>query len=77
VNDQQHARQEAEYSSVRKQQMLSGGDKVGGRGDKVRTYNFIKNRVVDHRLGLKTSNIKEVMKGNFHVLFKEGEAGNE
>lgn len=56
--------------------MLSGGDKLGGRGDKIRTYNFIQSRVVDHRLGRKTSNVKEVMKGNFGILFG-GEVSDE
>ena len=60
------------YGSNRKKQMAGQG-KVGGRGEKVRTINMIKNRVVDHRLGLKTSNVKEYMKGNFDVLFKSGE----
>jgi peptide chain release factor 1 len=58
---------EAEYQE--KRSVL--GD--GGRGNKVRTYNFIKSRVVDHRLGLKTMNVKEVMKGNFALLFESAE----
>lgn len=72
VNEQKRQKVELAYSSKRKQQMLGGGDKVGGRGTKVRTYNFIQSRVTDHNLCLKTSNIKEVMKGNFSVLFKDG-----
>jgi peptide chain release factor 1 len=57
-------REEAEFQAARKQQL---GD--GGRGNKVRTYNFIESRVVDHRLGVRTNNIKEVMKGRFDLLF--------
>jgi peptide chain release factor 1 len=53
-----------EYNAIRKTQMDGGG-----RGNKVRTYNFIESRVTDHRLNLKTGNIKEFMKGNFSVLF--------
>ena len=64
VNDDRKMIADAEYSAFRKKQM---GD--GGRGDKVRTYNFIDSRVVDHRLGTKTSNIKGVMKGDFSKLF--------
>jgi protein subunit release factor A len=41
-----------------------------GRGAKRRTYNFLENRVVDHILGRKISNIKEIMKGNFGLLWK-------
>jgi peptide chain release factor 1 len=42
----------------------------GGRSDKIRTYNFIKSRVVDHRLGVKTGRIKDIMRGKFGLLFK-------
>ena len=40
----------------------------GGRGNKIRTYNFIQSRVVDHRTGKRTGKIKDVMKGNFDLL---------
>lgn len=76
VNEQKRLKDEANYNSTRMNQMLSGGDRIGGRGDKVRTYNFIQSRVVDHRLGRKTSNVKEVMKGNFGVLLKDGEVAS-
>ncbi len=64
----------SDYDSLRENQMKGGG-KLGGRGDKVRTYNFIESRVVDHRLGVKTRNIKEVMKGNLPLLFDSEEKG--
>ena len=73
VNEQKRLKIEGEYDQSRKTQMMSGGDRIGGRGDKIRTYNFIQSRVVDHRLGRKTANIKEVMKGNFSILFNDGE----
>lgn len=43
----------------------------GNRSDKIRTYNFINSRVVDHKLKTKTRRIKEIMKGHFDILFKE------
>lgn len=43
----------------------------GSRGEKVRTYNFIDSRVIDHRLGVKTKEIKRVMKGEFQLLFRK------
>jgi peptide chain release factor 1 len=64
VRQHYEEKQTAAYNSQRKQQM---GD--GGRGDKVRTYNFIKSRVVDHRLGVKTRNVEAIMKGKFSILF--------
>jgi peptide chain release factor 1 len=56
-----HQRQ---HDAKRRSQM-----KGGGRSDKVRTYKFIDSRVVDHRLGKKTKQIKRVMKGEFDLLF--------
>lgn len=42
----------------------------GGRGEteKIRTYNFLKGFVVDHRTGKKTGNVKAVTKGNLDLL---------
>ena len=57
-------RADAVYSDERRSQM--GG---GGRGNKIRTYNFMNGRVVDHRLGRKTSQIRRVMKGEFGLLW--------
>lgn len=53
------------YNSNRHQQL---GTK--GRGNKIRTYNFKKHRVVDHQLGTKTSRIEDVMSGNFDLILK-------
>lgn len=51
--------------SSRKREQVDGG----GRGNKVRTYNFINNRVTDHRLETKTSKIDKVMKGHLDLLW--------
>lgn len=43
--------------------------KGGTRSEKIRTYNFIDNRAVDHRTGIKTKNVAEVIgKGKFELL---------
>jgi len=52
-----------DYEAKRREQL---GD--GGRGDKIRTYNFIDGRVVDHRLGTKTGDVKSVMKGQLDII---------
>ena len=65
VNEAKKLSEDTEYAAFKRKQM---GD--GGRGSKVRTYNFIDSRVVDHRLGTKTGNIKAVMKGDFSKLFR-------
>jgi len=41
----------------------------GNRSDKIRTYNYIESRAVDHRSGIKTRNVKDVIqKGKFELL---------
>ena len=35
----------------------------GGRGEKIRTYNYKENRVTDHRIGLTTYSLNKVLEG--------------
>lgn len=64
VNEMKRSQRDAEYAAYRKAQMGNGS-----RSDKIRTYNFMESRVVDHRLDTKTHNIKAIMKGEFGLLF--------
>lgn len=64
VTDHLHNKEREKFRDNRKAQI---GD--GNRGGKTRTYNFMEGRVVDHRLGTKTSNIKAIMKGEFGLLY--------
>lgn len=64
VNDKARSESESEYSDLRKSMM---GD--GGRSDKVRTYNFMRSDISDHKLNKSTGNVKAFMKGEFKVLF--------
>jgi peptide chain release factor 1 len=64
VRDIEIERQKSKDSKSRTSQMGQGK-----RSGKVRTYNFIHGRVVDHILGLKTSKIDSIMKGRFDILF--------
>tara|TARA_Y100000034_G_scaffold125827_1_gene176136 strand:+ start:6454 stop:7056 length:603 start_codon:yes stop_codon:yes gene_type:complete len=63
VQQREADKKRSQHDANRRQQM--GG---GSRGDKVRTYNFIDSRVVDHRTGRKTGNIKAVMKGRLSLI---------
>jgi len=55
---------QATYDAKRKAQVDGGG-----RGNKIRTYNFIKCRAVDHRTGKKTRDVQAVIeKGRFDLL---------
>lgn len=75
INESKKTEVEKEYNNSRKAQMMGNSDKLGGRGSKTRTYNFVNSRITDHNLNLKTSNIKDFMKGNFSSLFEEGKKG--
>jgi len=63
VRTQEQSKIAADYNANRKAQLGSGG-----RGDKIRTYNFIDSRAVDHRTGKKTSNLKSLLKGDLSLL---------
>lgn len=64
VNDYHRAQQDAEYGKLRADQMADQG-----RGNKIRTYNFICSRAVDHRTGRKTSKVRRVIeRGEFELL---------
>jgi peptide chain release factor 1 len=53
------AEQEAERSAERRSQV--GG---GGRGEKIRTYNFKENRLTDHRIGFTIYRLADVLAGD-------------
>jgi len=67
VRQAENEAQEAAYGQARRQQLGSGK-----RGAKVRTWNFIASRLVDHRLGRKTNRIEDVVRGKLD-LFLEGQ----
>lgn len=63
VNALLQGQKNADYSKLRQMQMDGGS-----RSNKIRTYNFIDSRVVDHRTGKKTSQIRQVMRGEFDLV---------
>lgn len=66
VNEARKEAADADYAAYRREQMQGGH-----RSGKIRTYNYLEGRVVDHRLGTKTGDVKGIMlKGNFQKLFK-------
>ena len=56
-------RQQGELSAARREQV-----KGGGRSEKIRTYNFKENRVTDHRIGLTTHNLDQVLAGGLDEI---------
>ena len=63
VNKMKQEHEKEHYYRGRKQQL---GD--GGRGDKIRTYNFVRGEIIDHQLNKETNNVKGFMKGNLDIL---------
>ena len=61
-------RQKAEKERAAATGMREDFLKNRGRGDKIRTYNFIESRVTDHQLERSTSNVKSVMKGDLDLI---------
>lgn len=67
---------EAKIASVRADAIHNNANNIkraqvgnGGRADKIRTYNFIDSRAVDHRTNKKTSKVEDVIKrGRFDLL---------
>ena len=55
--------QDAAHSVERRAQVGSGG-----RGEKIRTYNFKENRVTDHRIGYTIYRLQEVLAGDLDDL---------
>jgi len=57
--------QDAKASAERRAQV--GG---GGRGEKIRTYNFKENRITDHRIGFTLYQLQDVLSGNLDEVIE-------
>ena len=57
--------QNAQMSAERRSQV--GG---GGRGEKIRTYNFPQSRVTDHRIGFTTHDLEGVLSGHLTPILE-------
>lgn len=67
VAEVQQEQVDVAYHKERKSQL--GG---GGRSAKIRTYNFLKGRAVDHRLNVKCGKVEDIIdKGRFDLLLKK------
>jgi peptide chain release factor 1 len=56
------------YDELRSSQMGCQSGEAGGRGEKIRTYNFIDSRCVDHRSGKLTRDLKSIMNGSLELV---------
>jgi len=63
VNDHKLQLKNSDYLALRKSQLAASG-----RGNKIRTYNFMNDRAVDHRTGKKVSLKRVFDRGFFNLL---------
>jgi peptide chain release factor 1 len=61
--DQAQREQQAEMASARKSQVGSGD-----RSERIRTYNFPQNRVTDHRIGLTSHRLQQILMGELDEI---------
>ena len=67
----QREREESALGTLRKEQIGTAD-----RSEKIRTYNFPQDRITDHRIGKKWSNIEKIMEGDLNKVvevFKKSE----
>jgi peptide chain release factor 1 len=64
--EQEEQKQLAEVGAVRRSQVGTGE-----RAEKIRTYNFPQNRVTDHRIGLTSHRLEDVLEGKIDQFVEE------
>lgn len=65
ISERKQSRKKAKLSGKRKSQI--GKAK---RAEKIRTYNFHKDRITDHRIGKKWRNINQIVEGNLDPVIR-------
>ena len=70
INDLEKSSDHKDYNEQRKSQIGNAG-----RGTRVRTYNFIENRVKDERVK-KKFRVQDIMKGKLSTIYKEHQRDN-
>jgi peptide chain release factor 1 len=66
IYEMELAKKQAEEDASRKKQVGSGE-----RAEKIRTYNYPQSRVTDHRIGLTTHNLQEILDGRLDRFIEE------
>ena len=65
LHEAQIKKQQEEIGSIRRDQIGSGG-----RSEKIRTYNLPQDRITDHRIKKKFSNIEKILDGELSPIIK-------
>ncbi|MFA5023126.1 MAG: PCRF domain-containing protein [Candidatus Paceibacterota bacterium] len=70
IEDQERQEETAKYSAERKSQIGTAD-----RSEKIRTYNFLQDRITDHRIKKSWHGIERIMAGNLDQVFADLKAG--
>lgn len=66
IMDEERVKKEKENSEARKTQIGTGD-----RSEKIRTYNFLQDRITDHRINKSFHNITKILEGNLDPIVEE------
>ena len=66
IEDQERQAEEAKYSAERKSQIGTAD-----RSEKIRTYNFLQDRITDHRIKKSWHGIERILAGNLDPVFTD------
>lgn len=50
---------------------------TGARSEKIRTYNFVQNRITDHRINLTIYRLNDILDGNLDLIIKNFDSNEE